>query len=178
MKKTMYSPAKGKETKKLKGFTLVELIVVMVILALLMALAVPQVTKYIDKAGDITMKSEARACYTAVQAYCVEAYESSKLTGQNLCNTVKNDLTSSGYVTPSGMSGTNVGFFISSVYTKNNNSTIWPMANVPDNGYITEIQFDKNGTAVKKLVYKYANGTSFGNRYVVYENGKYDMKDN
>lgn len=177
MKKALMNRAKGKSPKKLKGFTLVELIVVMVILALLMALAIPQVTKYIDKAGDITMKSEARACYTAVQAYCVEKYESGKATGITLRDNVCTDLTGVGASKSNGTTVV-VGSWATS-YSKNSNSEIYAMANIPDNGYIAEIQLDAKGTAVKKLVYKYATGnagTAYGTRYVVYENGKYKVE--
>lgn len=149
MKKTVRTKAK----KTLKGFTLVELIVVMVILALLMALAIPQVTKYIDKAGEITMKSEARACYTAVQAFCVETYETSKKQGTELRSAVISDLSSS-----NTLNGT---------YIRKTGSKIWEMANVPDTGRITDVTID--GTTVKKLVYKYTDGTTT----ITYENGKY-----
>lgn len=159
MKKTMYSPAKGKETKKLKGFTLVELIVVMVILALLMALAIPQVTKYIDKAGEITMKSEARACYTAVQAFCVEKYEADRSQGDALTKAVVWDL-----------DGVNSTSFPNTKYNIRTGSVIWEMANIPDNGRITSITIE--GTTVKKMVYGYPGESS---TTVTYENGKYTV---
>lgn len=165
MKKTMYSPAKGKETKKLKGFTLVELIVVMVILALLMALAIPQVTKYIDRAGEIAIKSEARSCYTAVQSFCAEKYGDNRWTGKTLADHIAADLAPNAgglTCTGTGDNGTVTG---STTYTKYGSSEIWTTANVPTSGYITKITVNK--TTVTELTYVNGGIT------IVYKNGEY-----
>jgi prepilin-type N-terminal cleavage/methylation domain-containing protein len=50
--------------KNKKGFTLIEIIVVVVILAVLMAVAVPSVLKYIDEADDAKYITQARSAYT------------------------------------------------------------------------------------------------------------------
>jgi type IV pilus assembly protein PilA len=55
-----------------KGFTLVEVIVVLVILAILMAIAVPALTGYIGKARDGAAKGEAKTALTAAQTYVTE----------------------------------------------------------------------------------------------------------
>jgi type IV pilus assembly protein PilA len=57
-----------------KGFTLVEVIVVLVILAILMAIAVPSLTGYIDKARRDSTIAEAASAKTAVQAIVTDAY--------------------------------------------------------------------------------------------------------
>lgn len=59
---------------KQKGFTLVELIVVLAILAVLAAIMVPSLTGYIDKAKNTQLLSIARSVYTAAQVEVSEAY--------------------------------------------------------------------------------------------------------
>lgn len=60
--------------KNNKGFTLVELIVVLVILAILAAILVPALLGYIDKARSSQYLEEAHSIYTAAQAYETELY--------------------------------------------------------------------------------------------------------
>ena len=60
--------------KNNKGFTLVELIVVLVILAILAAILVPALLGYIDKARNSQYVEEAHSIYTAAQAYETELY--------------------------------------------------------------------------------------------------------
>lgn len=57
-----------------KGFTLVELIVVLVILAIMAALLVPALLGYVDKAREGKYLEEARSIYTAIQAVQDEKY--------------------------------------------------------------------------------------------------------
>lgn len=59
---------------KQKGFTLVELIVVLAILAVLSAIMIPSLTGYIDKAKNTQLLSIARSVYTAAQIEVSEAY--------------------------------------------------------------------------------------------------------
>ena len=60
--------------KNKKGFTLVELIVVLAILAILAALLIPALTGYIDKANKEKVISETRMVAMAVQTEASEAY--------------------------------------------------------------------------------------------------------
>ena len=62
------------QAKEKKGFTLVEVIVVLVILAILMAIAIPSLTGYIDKAAEKKAIAEARIIVTALQTIAVESY--------------------------------------------------------------------------------------------------------
>lgn len=53
------------KNKNKKGFTLMELVVVIAILAVLGLLLYPQVTKYLDSANKTTAEANARTAYTA-----------------------------------------------------------------------------------------------------------------
>ncbi len=63
--------------KKNKGFTLVEVIVILVILAILAAVLIPSLTTYIDKAREKTIAANARGAYVATQALLSEKYGTS-----------------------------------------------------------------------------------------------------
>lgn len=60
--------------KKQKGFTLVEVIVVLVILAIMAAILIPSLIGYIDKANENTIKSDTKSIAQATQTILSEAY--------------------------------------------------------------------------------------------------------
>jgi type IV pilus assembly protein PilA len=60
------------QSKDKKGFTLVEVIVVLVILAILMAIAIPALTGYIEKARMNAVTTEARSAQVALQTIGTE----------------------------------------------------------------------------------------------------------
>jgi type IV pilus assembly protein PilA len=55
-----------------KGFTRVELMIVVVIIAILSAIAVPQFTQYRNRGYRATLNSDLRNAFTAAQAYFTE----------------------------------------------------------------------------------------------------------
>lgn len=63
-----------KNDRKKAGFTLVEVIVVLVILAILAAVLIPTLTGYIDKAKGKAVVAEARGVYLAAQTAVSEQY--------------------------------------------------------------------------------------------------------
>lgn len=74
-----------KETlKKVKnnngGFTLMEMIIVVAIIAILIALIAPNLTGFLDSANDSANKGNAKSCYTAVSAFVVQE----KIAGRTL----------------------------------------------------------------------------------------------
>ena len=79
---------KAREEKK--GFTLVELIVVLVILAILAAILVPALLGWIDEARNKQYVLEARNIYVATQAVADEAYANSKSGTLSIADLSKN----------------------------------------------------------------------------------------
>ncbi|WP_461420754.1 type II secretion system protein [Gudongella sp.] len=61
-----------KMNKKRKGFTLIELVVVIAILGLLAALAIPRFGNVRDDAEKATLVADARSVYTSVMMYYAE----------------------------------------------------------------------------------------------------------
>ena len=82
---------KMRENKK-GGFTLVELIIVLVILAVLAAFLVPTLTGYVKKADDKSLVSETRLLVMAAQTYADELYAIDRDVTQDDIDEVKADI--------------------------------------------------------------------------------------
>lgn len=76
MKSLIFSPQKHR-----RGFTLVEIIVVLVILAVLAAILIPSMVKWIDKANEKKLITATHACATAAQTLAYEKYGAYKRSG-------------------------------------------------------------------------------------------------
>lgn len=62
------------QQKRVQGFTLVEVIVVLVILAILAAILIPSMTGWIDKSQEKRLITACRTCVTAAQTLASESY--------------------------------------------------------------------------------------------------------
>ena len=109
-----------------KGFTLVELIVVLVILAILAAMLVPALTGYIDKAKKEKDYQAASVVYAAAQAAITDAYGNGKISKPTATGTFAS--TATGDLAP----------YAAEVYT---------LAGV-DSGKVTAFTFDYNANLI------------------------------
>lgn len=135
-----------------KGFTLVEVIVVLVILAILIAIAVPSVMKYIDDANEAKYLAEARAIYVAAEAEVTKDYADDRKLNNSIYNDNNTDESLEGAVQRAvGLTATPTIVTTPALDTADlnpNNITAYTVTFVsPSSSTSVTVEIQKNGTA-------------------------------
>ena len=125
--------------KDKKGFTLVEMIVVIVIIGILLAILVPGMFKYIQKAKDRQILVDARTAYLDIQMASQELYAGNGVTGDKVASAIKNIASYEGEKKVDIKDGDDV---VKSV-------TI----NIPTGGKVTDITIDETNGQVTGMTY-------------------------
>jgi type IV pilus assembly protein PilA len=105
--------------KEESGFTLVELLVVMLILALLAAIAIPSFFNQRDKARDADAKESVRTAQTAIETYAID--NNGEYTGADTAKLVLIEQTLNDAPNPVVVSGTDKKTYTLAVTSKTDN---------------------------------------------------------
>ena len=84
---------KRKNSRKKKGFTLVELIAVIAILGILAAIVVPKIGGYTDKANKAKAQADAKTVIQAIELYNANADVNAQITDDKKGSEIKDKLT-------------------------------------------------------------------------------------
>ena len=102
-----------------KGFTLIELMIVIAIIGILAAIAIPQFTAYRQRSFNAAMQSDLRNAATAQEAY----YTDGQVYTQTLGDLTQRGYTPSANVTVSVTAATSQGYTMSGTHTSG--TTTW-----------------------------------------------------
>ncbi|HAN21662.1 MAG TPA: hypothetical protein DCP51_08335 [Clostridiales bacterium] len=91
--------------KSKKGFTLVEIIVVLVIVAILAAIAIPQFSGFVNRANSQQTLAEARAVYVAAQAVVAEENSDGTVVAGDITAAKVNTLIGENYLVDGAVAG-------------------------------------------------------------------------
>lgn len=126
--------------KDKKGFTLVEMIVVIVIIGILLAILVPGMFKYIQKAKDKQILVDARTAYLDIQMAAQEAYGANGITGSEVKTVFEKISNASGTETVT-------------VNGDKNSASITVTIDIPANGTLTVNEIDADTGKVEAMTY-------------------------
>ncbi|ODR43620.1 prepilin-type N-terminal cleavage/methylation domain-containing protein [Eisenbergiella tayi] len=135
--------------KDKKGFTLVEMIVVIVIIGILLAILVPGMFKYIQKAKDKQIMVDARTAYLDIQMAAQELYAGNGVDGTKVVNAIPKTLDAGEHP---------VSIKDGEIVVKS--ATI----SIPTGGNVTELNIDAQTGKVIGMTY------TFGERKIVVTN--------
>ena len=125
--------------KDKKGFTLVEMIVVIVIIGILLAILVPGMFKYIQKAKDKQIMVDARTAYLDIQMAAQELYAGNGVTGADVVAAMPKAATYEKEKT---------------VSIKDGEETVKSATiSIPDGGTVTEVTIDASNGKVTEMTY-------------------------
>jgi type IV pilus assembly protein PilA len=119
------------EKRGQKGFTLIELMIVIAIIGILAAIAIPQFTAYRQRGYNTSAKSDARNAYTAAQAY----FHENPTVALDLPSVVAYGYKQTANVTTTVTTGTMIGLTIT---TKHDSSDPAVTYTVTPDGAITQ----------------------------------------
>ena len=122
--------------KDKKGFTLVEMIVVIVIIGILLAILVPGMFKYIQKAKDKQILVNARTAYLDIQMAAQEAYGANGITGNDVQTAFQGKTYTAGSNVVSVKSG-----------------AVKVTVDIPGGGKVTEVAIDADTGKVTDMKY-------------------------
>ena len=151
------------------GFTLVEMIVVLVIIAILAAITIPALLKYIDKARDKQILIDTRAICMATQSVMTEAYATDTL------KNMKGNAISNYYVADKSGTDTQKKYYQEIVDLAGVSS----LENNLENNKGSFGAFVDNEGILSLLIYRYGNGKDGNGKVAFYfrETEEYKVYD-